>query len=171
MAQICGGDRGPATVFGLSIDITGDLAGVQKTAASWNSGDCAAAGKDQEKRNVKIFDIVSAPLITTDRGNNTGSASFTNSKFHFHHAHSTGEQIIPARHQVHSTSSQPASISGSKMATVVLYSRPNAVYEVRTLSSTTRSLSLRDPSGRRLRLLLRRRSVPGGQTRPPTGER
>ena len=79
VAQICGGDRGPATVFGLSIDTTGDFAAVQKTAASWSRGDCAVTGEDQEKLDVEIFDIASAPLEATDGGNSTTTAPFANS--------------------------------------------------------------------------------------------
>ncbi|RYP12509.1 hypothetical protein DL766_009948 [Monosporascus sp. MC13-8B] len=42
VAQLCNGGRQPERVFGVFIDITGDLAGVQKTAWDWSQGNCAA---------------------------------------------------------------------------------------------------------------------------------
>jgi len=68
VAQICGGGRRPATVFGLSIDTAGDLAGTQKAALGWSRGECAtSAGSSpllqQETLDVKVFDIASAPLM------------------------------------------------------------------------------------------------------------
>ncbi|MBE3049677.1 hypothetical protein IMZ48_45715, partial [Candidatus Bathyarchaeota archaeon] len=75
VAQICGGGRGPATVFGISINTTGDLAGVQRTALSWSHGDCAAAGTDQKTLDVKIYDIASVPLTTTNGRNGSTIAT------------------------------------------------------------------------------------------------
>ncbi|RYO75901.1 hypothetical protein DL762_009870 [Monosporascus cannonballus] len=42
VAQLCNGGRQPERVFGVSIDTTGNLAGVQKTAWDWSRGNCAA---------------------------------------------------------------------------------------------------------------------------------
>ncbi|KAL2132280.1 hypothetical protein VTI74DRAFT_3994 [Chaetomium olivicolor] len=71
VAQICGGGRGPETVFGLSIDATGDIVRVQKTAVAWSRGDCADSNgltppETQETLTIKVFDIASAPLTDDD---------------------------------------------------------------------------------------------------------
>jgi hypothetical protein len=76
VAQICGGGRGPETVFGLSIDNTGDIVAVQKTAVAWSRGDCADDTETQETLAVKVFDIASAPL-TDDDGAAINSTSTT----------------------------------------------------------------------------------------------
>ncbi|KAH6688887.1 glycoside hydrolase family 18 protein [Plectosphaerella plurivora] len=81
VAQICGGDRGPETVFGLSVDTTGDLSGIQQTVVAWSRGDCAA-GTDfarQDTLKVKVFDIASAPLTVGPAGNTTTPANTTSS--------------------------------------------------------------------------------------------
>lgn len=40
VAQLCGGGHGRETIFGLSVDITGDIVGIQKSAVSWSQGSC-----------------------------------------------------------------------------------------------------------------------------------
>ncbi|KAK4233824.1 hypothetical protein C8A03DRAFT_47714 [Achaetomium macrosporum] len=71
VAQICSGGRGAETVFGLSVDTTGDIAGVQRTVLAWSRGDCAD-GNDRgppqthETLAIKVFDIASAPLTDDD---------------------------------------------------------------------------------------------------------
>ncbi|KAH6851101.1 glycoside hydrolase family 18 protein [Chaetomium sp. MPI-CAGE-AT-0009] len=82
VAQICGGGRGPETVFGLSIDTTGDIAAVQKTAVAWSRGDCSessdiAPTKMQETLAVEVFDIASAPLMDDDGDITTNNATTT----------------------------------------------------------------------------------------------
>ncbi|KAK4118928.1 carbohydrate-binding module family 24 protein [Parathielavia appendiculata] len=79
IAQICGDGRGPETVFGISIDTTGDLVGIQKMTVAWSQGDCVV-GSDlpsplkQETLVVSVFDIASAPLAD-DGGNITTNAA------------------------------------------------------------------------------------------------
>ncbi|RYO80140.1 hypothetical protein DL764_009933 [Monosporascus ibericus] len=81
VAQLCNRGRQPERVFGVSIDTTGDLAGVQKTVWDWSQGDCAA---DRELvsaevlPSIKVFDIAGAPMRDTNEtlsGNGTSEAS------------------------------------------------------------------------------------------------
>ncbi|RYP06455.1 hypothetical protein DL766_010222 [Monosporascus sp. MC13-8B] len=81
VAQLCNGGRQPERVFGVSIDTTGNLAGVQKTAWDWSRGNCAA---DRELvsagvlPSIKVFDIAGAPIRGTNEtlsGNGTSEAS------------------------------------------------------------------------------------------------
>ncbi|KAH8901476.1 class V chitinase Chi100 [Thozetella sp. PMI_491] len=79
-AQICGSESRPESVFGLSIDTTGDIAGVQKAAAGWSQGNCAAEDHpasplQQETLDIKLFDIISAPLVDTYNGTSNGTSN------------------------------------------------------------------------------------------------
>ncbi|KAK4119786.1 glycoside hydrolase family 18 protein [Parathielavia appendiculata] len=69
IAQICGDGRGPETVFGISIDTTGDLVGTQKIAVAWSQGDCVlgsdlACPLKQETLAVSVFDIANATAVS-----------------------------------------------------------------------------------------------------------
>ena len=61
IAQLCGSDRIPERVFGISISTTNDLATVQKTALEWSKGNCAPNGDLRPGgllSKVKVWDIV-----------------------------------------------------------------------------------------------------------------
>ncbi|UKZ57771.1 hypothetical protein TrVGV298_011632 [Trichoderma virens] len=60
VAQLCGRGRIPARTLGISVDTTGNLAAVQKTALDWSKGICAATGDLIVAGNladVKVLDI------------------------------------------------------------------------------------------------------------------
>jgi len=81
VAQICGGGRKPKTVFGIAIDASGDLAGVQKTAIAWSHGACAdVGGSAQGTLPIKVFDIALAPLdgLNTTAHSNLTTTAATN---------------------------------------------------------------------------------------------
>lgn len=59
VAQLCGGGRLPDRVFGISIDTSGNLAAVQKTALEWSKGICAEEHLKSTEvlPNVKVLDL------------------------------------------------------------------------------------------------------------------
>ncbi|KAK4072464.1 CAZyme family GH18 and CBM24 [Trichoderma harzianum] len=60
VAQLCGSGRLSTRTFGVSVDTTGDLAAVQKTALGWSNGICASKGDLITAGNlagVKVLDI------------------------------------------------------------------------------------------------------------------
>lgn len=60
VTQLCGRGRIPARTFGISVDATGNLAAVQKTALDWSKGICAAERDLIATGNladVKVLDI------------------------------------------------------------------------------------------------------------------
>ncbi|OBT63858.1 hypothetical protein VE03_06561, partial [Pseudogymnoascus sp. 23342-1-I1] len=68
IAQLCGSGRGPERVFGISIDTTGNLVGVQKTALGWSKGNCDANTdlKSAGKLAIKVFNIAKAPIASAN---------------------------------------------------------------------------------------------------------
>jgi len=79
IAQVCGSGSKAQTIFGVSVDTTGNLAWIQKTAAVWNQGKCATVADDatggsstgSQTLNIKVFDIATAPLDDILAGNFT----------------------------------------------------------------------------------------------------
>ncbi|KAL1959294.1 hypothetical protein VTO42DRAFT_2481 [Malbranchea cinnamomea] len=60
IAQLCGTDRLPERIFGMSIDSTGDLAAGPKAAWEWSMGRCVDTGDftpDEELHSIKVWDI------------------------------------------------------------------------------------------------------------------
>jgi len=68
-------------VFGIAIDASGDLAGVQKTAVAWSRGACAdVGGLAQGTLPIKVFNIALAPLdgLNTTAHSNLTTTAATN---------------------------------------------------------------------------------------------
>ncbi|PGG99158.1 hypothetical protein GX51_06417 [Blastomyces parvus] len=60
VAQLCGGERVPEQIFGVTIDATGNLAAVQKTALEWSKGNCARTADFTNAENlpgIKIWSV------------------------------------------------------------------------------------------------------------------
>lgn len=69
VAQVCGGNSKPENILGISIDTTGNLAGVQEMALSWSKGSCAVE-EDltplEAGLTMDLFDIMGATVEDVD---------------------------------------------------------------------------------------------------------
>ncbi|PVH83223.1 carbohydrate-binding module family 24 protein [Cadophora sp. DSE1049] len=86
LTQLCGGGRLPERVFGISIDTTGDLVSVQRTAHEWSKGNCAVENDADLKSagtlpGVKVFDLGGASLASTNATHGTNGTSFSSRPF------------------------------------------------------------------------------------------
>ncbi|KFY08962.1 hypothetical protein V492_05773 [Pseudogymnoascus sp. VKM F-4246] len=80
VAQLCGSGRQPDQVFGISIDTTGNLAAVQKTALEWSKGYCAANEDLKsvgELSDAKVFDIAKTPMTSANNTFTSNQTSIT----------------------------------------------------------------------------------------------
>ncbi|KAM4066213.1 glycosyl hydrolases family 18 domain-containing protein [Hirsutella rhossiliensis] len=77
VAKLCGGKRSPEQVFGISLNTTGDLGAVQRTALKWSLGEGAASnGQLKPSRplfGVQVMEIAGANM--TASRNSSSSAS------------------------------------------------------------------------------------------------
>jgi hypothetical protein len=79
VAQLCGDERPPEKVFGISIDTTRNLVAVQRRALGWSRGDCAA---DEDLKSagflsgIQVFEIAG----TTDSNVTNANSSLLNSR-------------------------------------------------------------------------------------------
>ena len=63
--QLCDTERQSSQMFGVVIDTTGDLAGVQRTALGWSNGKCAEDERlklQGEAMSVRVSEILSSGL-------------------------------------------------------------------------------------------------------------
>jgi len=76
VAQLCSSGRQPERVFGISIDIAGDLAGVQKTALEWSKGKCAGNGDfglAEDLAGARVVEIARSNTSVPTNGNSVAS--------------------------------------------------------------------------------------------------
>lgn len=77
VAQICSEGNKPETIFGISIDTTGNLVAVQKAVLDWSQGNCAVDDdlvSSQDALSIDFFDIVGAPIADNSTVGNTNSS-------------------------------------------------------------------------------------------------
>ena len=86
IAQLCGNGRQPERTVGIAIDMTGNLAAVQKTAVEWNKGSCVVEGDLKgagDLEGVEVREVTGAPP-TVDGNNSTlnrNDTSFIETRF------------------------------------------------------------------------------------------